>query len=203
MHIMQSRRHFLASASMAAAAGVLDPRSSLADEGSPETTTLRLDSHAPALRGTAVHHRGAAARGRFHRHPLRADHRRVTTRSHAASSTSTSIPRPWLASHLDAGEPVTVLAGVHSGCFELFAHEPIRTISDLKDKRVGIRTSALAGTCSSASWLPTLGSTLTTTSTGSRAPQSGRRSFSTMARSTRFSPSPPSRRSCAPARSVG
>jgi NitT/TauT family transport system substrate-binding protein len=30
------------------------------------------------------------------------------------------------------------LAGVHVGCYELFAHEPIRTISDLKGKRVGI-----------------------------------------------------------------
>ena len=42
MHIMQSRRDFLASASLAAAAAILDPRASLADEGSPETTTLRL-----------------------------------------------------------------------------------------------------------------------------------------------------------------
>ena len=36
------------------------------------------------------------------------------------------------------GLPITVLAGVHTGCFELFAHEPIRTISDLKGKKVGI-----------------------------------------------------------------
>ena len=27
---------------------------------------------------------------------------------------------------------------MHTGCFELFAHEPICTISDLKGKRVGI-----------------------------------------------------------------
>ena len=38
----QSRRHFLASASLAAAAGVLGARGSLADEGPPETTTIRL-----------------------------------------------------------------------------------------------------------------------------------------------------------------
>ena len=35
---------------------------------------------------------------------------------------------------LDAGVPVTIVAGVHPGCFELFAHEPIRTITDLKGK---------------------------------------------------------------------
>ena len=39
---------------------------------------------------------------------------------------------------LDAGEPITALAGVHSGCYELFAHEPIRTVSDLKGKRVAL-----------------------------------------------------------------
>ena len=46
---------------------------------------------------------------------------------------------------LDAGEPVTALAGVHAGCYELFAHEPIRTISDLKGKRVGVRGAGSGG----------------------------------------------------------
>jgi NitT/TauT family transport system substrate-binding protein len=31
-----------------------------------------------------------------------------------------------------------MIAGLHPGCFELFAHEPIRTVSDLKGKKVGI-----------------------------------------------------------------
>ena len=42
MHIMQSRRDFLATLSAAGAAGVLGARASLADEGPPETTTIRL-----------------------------------------------------------------------------------------------------------------------------------------------------------------
>jgi NitT/TauT family transport system substrate-binding protein len=42
MHIMQSRRHFLTTLSAAGAAGVLGTRASLADEGPPETTTIRL-----------------------------------------------------------------------------------------------------------------------------------------------------------------
>lgn len=46
----------------------------------------------------------------------------------------------WAVSLLDAGRPITVLAGVHPGCYELFAHEPIRTVSDLKGRKVGIRT---------------------------------------------------------------
>ena len=39
---------------------------------------------------------------------------------------------------MDAGEPITVLAGVHPGCFELFAHERVRSIIDLKGKSVGV-----------------------------------------------------------------
>ena len=60
-----------------------------------------------------------------------------TQMSPVASSISASDPG-MVVFRLDAGVPVTALAGVHSGCFELFAHEPIRTISDLKGKKVGI-----------------------------------------------------------------
>jgi NitT/TauT family transport system substrate-binding protein len=40
---------------------------------------------------------------------------------------------------MDAGEPITVLAGVHVGCFELFARKGIRSIADLKGKSVGLK----------------------------------------------------------------
>ena len=42
MQIIQSRRHFLAGLSAAGAAGLVNARESLADEGSPEVTTVRL-----------------------------------------------------------------------------------------------------------------------------------------------------------------
>lgn len=45
---------------------------------------------------------------------------------------------PWdVAIRIDDGEPVTVLGGVHVGCFELFAREGIRSVADLKGKSVG------------------------------------------------------------------
>ena len=40
---------------------------------------------------------------------------------------------------IDAGAPITILAGVHPGCYELFATERVRTLRDLKGKTVGIR----------------------------------------------------------------
>ena len=38
---------------------------------------------------------------------------------------------------IDRGASVTVLAGVHVGCFELFAKEGIRSVADLKGRTVG------------------------------------------------------------------
>jgi len=39
---------------------------------------------------------------------------------------------------LDAGAPITLLGGVHVGCFELFGTDRVRTIRDLKGKTVAI-----------------------------------------------------------------
>jgi NitT/TauT family transport system substrate-binding protein len=39
---------------------------------------------------------------------------------------------------LDAGDPIVILAGIHVGCYELFATERVRTIRDLKGKTIGV-----------------------------------------------------------------
>jgi NitT/TauT family transport system substrate-binding protein len=44
---------------------------------------------------------------------------------------------------LDRGEPITILAGVHPGCYELFTAQPLRTLRALKGRTVAIR--ALGG----------------------------------------------------------
>jgi NitT/TauT family transport system substrate-binding protein len=40
--------------------------------------------------------------------------------------------------HVDAGDPIVMLAGVHVGCFELFGSERVRAIRDLKGKTVAV-----------------------------------------------------------------
>jgi NitT/TauT family transport system substrate-binding protein len=40
---------------------------------------------------------------------------------------------------IDRGLSITVLAGIHVGCFELFAKQGIRSVADLKGRTVGIR----------------------------------------------------------------
>jgi NitT/TauT family transport system substrate-binding protein len=147
MQIAQSRRHFLATASAASAAGVLGTRRSLADEGPPETTTIRL----PQTSNICL------APGYIADDLLRAEG--FTDIVHVPSPGGFSFPQMVgrgdidfglsfagsVVFHLDARVPVMALAGVHSGCYELFAHEPIRTVSDLKGKRVGIQTLSSSG----------------------------------------------------------
>jgi NitT/TauT family transport system substrate-binding protein len=143
MQIIQSRRNFLTTLSAAGAAGLLGGRSSLADAGPPETTTIRIGK----LGGICLAPQYAADK------LLRAEGftevRYVESEAGMALLDKTArgevdftqMYAAILVGALDAGLPLTVVAGVHPGCFELFAHDPIRAISDLKGKRVGITSS--------------------------------------------------------------
>ncbi|MFL5268806.1 MAG: ABC transporter substrate-binding protein, partial [Stellaceae bacterium] len=46
---------------------------------------------------------------------------------------------PQWVSAIDGGGPISVLAGVHVGCFELFAKDGIRNVADLKGRSVGVQ----------------------------------------------------------------
>jgi NitT/TauT family transport system substrate-binding protein len=143
MQIFQTRRDFLASASLATAAGVLGARGSLADEPPPEVTTIRIQreeiDNSICLAPEFVAEDLLRAEG-F------ADVRYVVTRPGLEFTQAFArgeidfgfMFAPGAVRRLDAGVPITTVAGVHPGCFELFAHEPIRTVTGLKGKRVGI-----------------------------------------------------------------
>src|SRR5438874_10876412 len=53
---------------------------------------------------------------------------------------------------IDAGAPITILAGVHVGCFELFAQKAIRKITELKGRKVAISALDQARICSFLLW---------------------------------------------------
>jgi NitT/TauT family transport system substrate-binding protein len=141
MQLIQSRRDFLTSLSAVGAASVLGAQRSLADDGPPETTTLRLGRLgslclAPQYAAEELLRAEGFTDVRYV--PVEAGI--PASRKIASGEVDFSLNfAPALVISIAAGEPITVVAGVHPGCFELFAHEPIRGITDLRGKRVGIQ----------------------------------------------------------------
>jgi NitT/TauT family transport system substrate-binding protein len=142
MQTVHSRRDFLANASLAAAgaAGFLGARGSLADEGPPETTTVRL-SRIPGIciAPQYVVEELLRAEGFTEVRYVAVDAGRHSERmARGELDFSLNFAAPLVLS-IDAGDPVTVVSGVHSGCFELFANERVRSVLDLKGKSVGVQ----------------------------------------------------------------
>ena len=140
MRMTQNRRRFLATLSSAGAAGLIG-QNSFAQDGPPETTTVRLGK----IYGICIAPQYVAE------DLLRAegftDIRYVAT--NAGISAALALARgeidftmnyaPPMAISIDSGEPITIVGGEHVGCFELFAREGIRSIPDLKGKNVGVQ----------------------------------------------------------------
>ena len=140
MHIMQSRRDFLTIVSAAGAAGMLGGRCVLAEEAPPETTTIRIGKIGSiCLAPQYLAHELLRAEGFTDVRYVESEGGSVLLGKIAGGEADFTMQyAASLVGALDAGLPLTVVAGVHPGCFELLAHEPIRTISDLKGKKVGI-----------------------------------------------------------------
>jgi NitT/TauT family transport system substrate-binding protein len=141
MPMAQSRRRFLATAAMAGVANVLHPPRVLAAEGALETTTIRLGKGslcgAPAYLAEELLRAEGFTDVRYpDMPPSTADTGQAIGRGYVDISqgyASQFIPA------IEAGEPVTLLAGIHVGCIELFGNEGIRGVADLKGKSVGVQ----------------------------------------------------------------
>jgi NitT/TauT family transport system substrate-binding protein len=140
MSTTQTRRSFLTTLSLAGASSFVRIPSTLAAEGPPETTVIRL-ARQPTI---------CVAPQFVAEELLRVegftDIRYVDTLAPEVPEAvargkvdySLAYASQFVAS-IDAGEPVTLLAGVMVGCFELFGKEGIRSIAELKGKTVGVQ----------------------------------------------------------------
>jgi NitT/TauT family transport system substrate-binding protein len=141
MHALHSRRSFLSSLSLAGAASLLDRGDCLAQERPPETTTVRIPT------GTLICNAPTYIADELLRAEGFTDIQHVPVSPERSAGPSEPMERgeldfamvytPPMVVAIEAGSPTTVLAGVHVGCNVLFAHEGIRSIRDLKGKRVG------------------------------------------------------------------
>ena len=134
-----SRRRFLGGVTLAGAAGLLGvhPRP-VAGAPSPETTTLRLARttsicQAPQYVVEALFEAEGFTDVQFVGEAARADRTLVS----GDAQMGMLFLGPFLL-HLDEGAPLLILSGGHIGCLELFAHEPIRSIRDLKGRSVSL-----------------------------------------------------------------
>jgi NitT/TauT family transport system substrate-binding protein len=138
MPITQTRRRFLTTAAMAGAAGILPARRAWAAEPALETTTVRFGKE-PAICFAPQYVCETLLRAEGFT-DIRYVDSTVRTQSEEIGrgkfDFKPSEPILWIAA-IDAGVPITLVTGVHAGCYELFAHGGIRGIADLKGKSVG------------------------------------------------------------------
>ena len=140
MTVMCTRRRFLATVSLAGAASLVRPPRLLAAEAPPEITAIRLAKQpticiAPQFVAEELLRAEGFADIGYVDMPAPAVPEAVARGNVDFSLAYAS----QFVMTIGAGQPVTLLAGVMVGCFELFGHEGIRSIADLKGKSVGVQ----------------------------------------------------------------
>ena len=141
--MLPNRRDFLLAVGATASAGVIwsaQRRRAQAQEAPPETTTIRL-AKIPSLcvMPQYVVDELLAAEGVTQVDYVVSDSGPLLSEAIASGQIDFALHFSGpLVLLLDRGRKVTMLAGVHVGCFELFAKDGIRTVADLKGRSVGI-----------------------------------------------------------------
>jgi NitT/TauT family transport system substrate-binding protein len=145
MPIMQSRRTFLSTLTAGATAAAFGARPSLSAEEPPETAAVRLAKlPAVCLAPQYVAEELLSAEGFKDIRYLDADPAQIGKAiGRGEVDFSAAAPLDFLEA-IDAGASIVVLGGVHVGCYEFFAREGIRNITELKGKTIGLNASPSA-----------------------------------------------------------
>jgi len=141
MPMIQTRRRFLTAAALAGAADLIRPPQTLAAEGPLETTTVRLLKPGLCVSTLYVAEELLRAEGftdiRFVDRP----DARAIGQIRRDGGDFGPIYACECVQAIDAGEQISVLAGVMVGCFELFARDGIGSVAELKGKRIGVQAA--------------------------------------------------------------
>jgi NitT/TauT family transport system substrate-binding protein len=142
MTAVQTRRRFLAALTASGAAGLAHAPRVLAAEGVPETRSVRFIKNsgiciAPQYVAEELLRAEGFTEIVYVDTPAREG-------SAKAIADRVDFTLSFAVNHIlaiDAGAPITILGGVHIGCYELFAAEGIRTITGLIGKTVGLEAA--------------------------------------------------------------
>jgi NitT/TauT family transport system substrate-binding protein len=146
MAIMRTRRGFLTVMSAAGALGLFRPPRVLAAEGPLETTSVRLFKSSLICSAAPQFAAEGLLRAEGFKEIAYVEVPR-TEFAQAFSDGMVDFTVTFAVNHIqaiDRGAPITILAGVHAGCYELFAREGLGSITELKGKRVGLQAGSPA-----------------------------------------------------------
>ena len=139
-----NRRRFLRGITLAGTAGLLGwhPGRAAAAEPPPETTRIRLVRipsicQAPQYVSEELLRSEGFTEVQYIQKVGTADIAPALASGEADISAHFAAP---LLLHLEAGDPIVILAGLHVGCFELFGNDSVQAIRDLKGKTVAVPT---------------------------------------------------------------
>lgn len=133
MRIIQNRRQFVTGLS-AVAAGLVSLPKVLHAEPPPETATVRFAKYVGAVCDAPKYVAAELLRAEGF-----TDIRYVEHPGPGSVDFDTDFAPSWIKWIETSDEPVTVLAGLHSGCLQLIANESIEAVPDLKGKRFGVK----------------------------------------------------------------
>jgi NitT/TauT family transport system substrate-binding protein len=146
MTTMQTRRRFLTALSGAGAVGLFRAPRVLAAEGPPETTSVRLFKSSLICSAAPQYAAEELLRAEGFKEIVYVEvPRNEVLQAFAGGRVDFSVT--FAVNHIQAidhGAPITVLAGVHAGCYELFAREGLGSITELKGKQVGLQNGSPA-----------------------------------------------------------
>src|SRR5215472_10791454 len=136
-----TRRRFLKTIPLAGAAGFVSPMAAMAAEEPLETTTIRLPKTpsiciAPSYAAEELLRAEGFTDIRYVELPT-ATASPIEAVARGAIDLNLNYSINYVAA-IDAGKSVTLLSGVHVGCYELFSREGIGSVGDLKGKSVGV-----------------------------------------------------------------
>jgi NitT/TauT family transport system substrate-binding protein len=138
MAMIQNRRQLLGGMALAVPAALLPLRRAAAVEPPPETTTVRFSKH-PVICFPPQYVCEDLLRAEGFT-DIRWVDIPIPAVSQELGSGRIDFASDLSLHHIigiDKSAPITIVSGVHGGCYELFAHDGIHAITDLKGKRVG------------------------------------------------------------------
>jgi NitT/TauT family transport system substrate-binding protein len=146
MPMRQTRRRFLTTLSGAGAVGLFHAPRVLAAEGPLETTSVRLFKSSLICSAAPQYAAEELLRAEgFKEIAYIEATRRELPQVFADGRVDFTVT--FAVNHIQAidhGAPITILAGVHAGCYELFAREGLGSITELKGKQVGLQAGSPA-----------------------------------------------------------